>query len=255
VPPLSRSSSPPPAQPIARPDNESPGFAPTFGSSFPQKITPQGLGFFHVFVVSNGSKYGYYELWFDVNASIRETSPEPIPSTTPQRFLFMDLDGVLNPFRAAAPPVYLRQHWIKAQPPDSAYKVWANPAMGAALMDISQRFSVQIVWATTWVDYPSRLNWYAAQAGLPTNLPRISQSVDFNFDHRSCGKLPGVSDFLRKFPTATTAWVDDSLGIEDLAWATARGALHPTLAIKVEPTTGLTAAHIGTLIEFFEQKH
>lgn len=175
------------------------------------------------------------------------------PAHESKGLLFLDLDGVLNPYRSAAAPRYLNKSWERIQLPDSSYKVWVNSDLGATLRRLAETFDLQIVWATTWVDYPDRLEWYAAKASLPPNLPRIRQLVEFAFDHTTCGKLPGVSAFADSHATSPAAWVDDALGSADLAWVAKRSVRVPTTATKIDPSTGLTGSNIEELHRFFER--
>jgi hypothetical protein len=86
---------------------------------------------------------------------------------------------------------------------------------------------IQIVWATTWIDAPVALAELAEQWGLPTNLPRIL-SIDRDEQRANeSGKRPGVERWLTDNNVDATVtpvvWLDDALGVNDVAWAKARG--------------------------------
>lgn len=168
-----------------------------------------------------------------------------------RKFLFLDLDGVLNPFRSASPPAYFKAYWEKITIPNSSYKVWVNPTLGRQLTQTCAELGVELVWATTWVDNPPNLEFYASRCTLPANLARISQTEEFLFDQTTCGKRPGVEGFLRPHPDAAMFWLDDNLGSHDLAWVASRATRSPSAASLVDPALGLTAEHLESCTAFF----
>lgn len=148
-------------------------------------------------------------------------------------YLFLDIDGVLNPYRTTHPG----DGWVNKTV--AGYRMWVNH-------DITERLlatEAQIVWATMWVTEPRSLVAAAKAYKMPTRLPRIdSTKVDYrgwNSGYRETGKRPGLIHYLNENgidPYDTPCvWVDDQLGRGDLLWAQARG-VH---TVRPEHTTGL----------------
>ena len=158
--------------------------------------------------------------------------------------LMLDLDDVLNPSLMRHPHKTRLDGYHKQ--PFGPVKAWVCEEHGQRLEDLD----VQIVWATTWVDYPVLLAEYAAAIGLPADLPRIAKVSPSSL--AGSGKLDGLRDWL----TASDAedvpliWIDDALAGHDLAWAEDRTA--PTLTLTPIPQLGLTAAMYGQVHEFLD---
>lgn len=154
---------------------------------------------------------------------------------TEQRpLLFLDVDGPLNPWRAASrrrPAGYRAlpmrpTGWEVPRPP---LRVWLNPDHGPLLLGLGFR----LVWATSW---KAEANiWIAPVLGLP-ELP----AVDWPRMHHQ--DPDGVHWKTRHLVASAAgrpfAWVDDEIGPTDREWIAhhhrGRALLH-----RVDPAKGL----------------
>ena len=151
---------------------------------------------------------------------------------SPQSYLFLDIDGVLNP-----EAVVLPGDWRQVQA--GRYWVWASERLGRWLNQLTDR-GVQIVWATTWIEQPHALATIARAFDLPQDLPRIDRLEWPDDDSgNECGKCPGVQRWLDEHgvdPHSTpVVWADDDLGPDDIRWATDAGVT----AVEVRSAHGL----------------
>jgi len=149
--------------------------------------------------------------------------------TDPKGYLFLDVDGILNPSLAR-----LDGDWRLEQA--GLFQVWISPSLNCWLQYLIDN-GIQIVWATTWVEIPVDLAELAERLGLAADLPRIDKLVwQGNYE---CGKRAGVNTWLLQHKVnpaeVPVAWADDQLGIGDIAWAN-ENDVHP---IKVPPRLGL----------------
>jgi HAD domain in Swiss Army Knife RNA repair proteins len=152
-------------------------------------------------------------------------------STSPRSYLFLDVDGVLNP-----EAVVLPGDWRQTQV--DRYWVWTSIRLGQWLSSLADR-GIQIVWATTWIEHPAALAALAAAFDLPPDLPRIDRLEWLDDDGWDSGKRPGVQRWLEDHgidPSATpVVWVDDDLGPNDLRWAGDAGVR----ALRIPSSHGL----------------
>ena len=145
--------------------------------------------------------------------------------------LALDVDGVLNPFRATQAPRKhfegYRRHTLKG------YRLWLTPEHGKLLLDLD----LDIVWATTWEDDANEL--VAPLVGLPQTLPVLHMNFPDDLRDDGCGKRPALSRFVETRPLI---WVDDDLGASDYEWADSLA--QPSLLLAPDPHVGLTRPHI-----------
>ena len=167
------------------------------------------------------------------------TIPDPAALTVaePSGYLFLDVDGVLNPVSPGSDGDWVVREDI------GLYGVWTSATLGRWLNDLIEN-DVQIVWATTWIFLPDDLDALAASLGLHADLPRIDD-IDWDADDLSfaeSGKRPGIKRFLARHDidprVIPVVWADDDLGDRDLRYARSAG-IH---AIKVPPQRGLDDA-------------
>jgi hypothetical protein len=147
--------------------------------------------------------------------------------------LFLDIDGVLNPWAApACPPGYIEHRW-------RSRKAWLSPAHGKALLALTDH--VDLVWATSWADDANTL------VGKALGLPPLP-TVTFAGPHADTGpdwKFPAVGKFAYNRPLV---WFDDDF---DLRPGAKDRFLHrrdqSTLLVPVDPAVGLTPAHFDAV--------
>lgn len=147
--------------------------------------------------------------------------------------LFLDVDGVLNPF-AAGPrviPAGFVEHAIQG------YRVLLTPRHGQWLTSLVDRF--ELVWATTWEgDANTEIG---PRIGLPT-LPWVGFG---EVERRGAWKVPAIDRFAAGRPLA---WIDDEIGQAAEAWARDRSA--PALLLRSDPGVGLVRRHLKALERF-----
>jgi hypothetical protein len=147
-----------------------------------------------------------------------------------QPLLFLDVDGVLNPF-PNTPAGYDEYHFF----PEDDEPVRLATVHRDWLRELSD--SYELVWATGWGDNANRLlNPFFGLPGFPVVPP---PPVPFE----PIDKLPGVDVFAADRPAA---WVDDMLTMAVHRWAAARRA--PTLLVDIDSATGLTRTHVDRLL-------
>ena len=146
--------------------------------------------------------------------------------------LFLDIDGVLNPF-PDCPPGFREYDFF----PEDDEPVRLAARHVAWLGELMAVFDV--VWASGWGEDANRV--LSPFFGLP-ELPLVDlPPIPFG-PHV---KVPGVALLAGDRPAA---WVDDILTPEARAWAKRREA--PTLLVDVDSATGLTRAAVDQLLEW-----
>ena len=163
-------------------------------------------------------------------------------------YLFLDVDGVLNPEYSYADELdpTFKTHYI------GKYQVWVSRKQGQWLQNLRRR-GVTIVWATTWIENPAMLDELAGLLGLPLDLPRID-AMDYT-SYKDCGKQPGIFRWLTANNVDpgehSCVWVDDLLGPNDMLWAKVLGIK----AVPVNPAQGLAnRSYINRIERGLKQK-
>jgi hypothetical protein len=163
-----------------------------------------------------------------------------------ERLLFLDVDGVLNPWRATN----LYGDWRK-MPLDPAeprrHRFWVSADLGRWLNSLLAD-GVRIVWATSWINHPTKLAAYAGLFGIP-DLPDRLDAVTSDERRAESGKLAALQRWLAEhaidITTARIAWVDDDLSQKELEWAAASGVT----AVRPLPSAGLADRNLRVTIE------
>jgi len=146
-----------------------------------------------------------------------------LDSDDPRPLLLVDVDGVLNPWRAVECPPGFREYSFFP-----GVRVRLSEGHGELLRELASSF--ELVWATAWEHRANRL--ICPVIAIP-ELPVIEFPVpgtDFFFR-----KLPAVIDSVGDRPCA---WIDDEHWPDHYYWARERAV--PTLIVDIDPAVGLT---------------
>jgi hypothetical protein len=144
--------------------------------------------------------------------------------------LFLDVDGVLNPFPDT--PAGFDEYDLF---PEDDEPVRLAAAHRDWLHDLSHEY--ELVWATGWGEEANRLlNPFFE---LPSFPVVVLPAIPFE----PSAKVPGVDVFAAH---RAAAWVDDMLTTAVHEWAAARKA--PTLLVDVDSAAGLTRTHVDRLL-------
>jgi hypothetical protein len=174
--------------------------------------------------------------------------------------LFLDVDGVLNPYLARdCPPGFAEYRfmvrdevWQTASQPEPKVRpahAWLSPDIhGPMLRSLAEDFD--LAWATSWGSGANEhLSPLYGLPALPVVLPRPIRI-------RATSKVRPINEFAGRRPLA---WIDDDPssrgngGPDAFQWARSRrgGASGvPTLVVRTEPSRGMTEAHAAELHRF-----
>jgi len=144
--------------------------------------------------------------------------------------LFLDVDGVLNPFGGVCPPDFVEHDLFPGEEP-----VRVNPRHGHWIAELAVRFD--LAWATGWNDEANLV--LAPLLGIPA-LPVITMPPA-PFHPRD-----KVSRVAAHAEGRAAAWIDDLHTPEGCDWAAERP--WPTLLVPADATLGLTRDHVDLLI-------
>ena len=148
--------------------------------------------------------------------------------------LFVDIDGVLNPYGGPCPDGFT-EHWLF---PSDDEPVRIAPQHGEWLHELAQHYD--LAWGTSWT---------AADRALLATVLDVPEFV-------AAASLPaGQFDPAVKVPAIglvagdrAVAWIDDLLTPAASAWAAERR--QPTLLVSVDPLHGLTRVHVDRLLDW-----
>ncbi len=162
-------------------------------------------------------------------------------------FLYLDIDGVLNPWEATSTPTTwpdFEQHSITLNYGSGfqqRFKMWLSRELGAAI-DALHDLDVQVIWATTWAaDANPKIGTKIGIRRIP-HLPYDIMKDDSGDDE--CGKLPFVTQHWeanRDGRHSRAVWVDDNLGPKDFGWLSKQqDAEYSIWGINPHPALGIT---------------
>jgi hypothetical protein len=169
--------------------------------------------------------------------------------------LYLDIDGVCNPFNDPSNLLKLTPGWDWHGTAIGAFGVYACPQLGEWLRSLD----VTIVWATTWCATPEALTAYADTMGLPhdqrLDLPpppdHDEDDVDWPNDDTfadeddTCGKREGMKLWVADHPDHAGVWVDDMMTRQDASWADQHGII----AVQAHGARGLASPKLRDAIE------
>lgn len=152
--------------------------------------------------------------------------------------LFLDVDGVLNPYDTPRLPLEYAPHLVRG------HMVRLNAAHGVWLAHLAQVY--EVVWASLWGATAP------AEIGRRLGLAE-AEAIDFTClqgegEPDCTGATFKLGAVAARAGDRPCAWVDDDFHDDARTWATQRGA--PTLLVQPDPHVGLTGAHIIALMEF-----
>ncbi|WP_329110739.1 hypothetical protein OG792_17010 [Micromonospora sp. NBC_01699] len=144
--------------------------------------------------------------------------------------LFLDVDGVLNPFDGPCPAGFVEHDLFPGEEP-----IRIDPGHGAWITELAETFDV--TWATSWNEDANLV--LAPLLGI-TALPVLTMPpVPFHPN----AKVPLVAALARHRPTA---WIDEAHTHEARTWRDSRAA--PTILVTADPAVGLTRAYVDQLL-------
>jgi hypothetical protein len=151
--------------------------------------------------------------------------------------LFLDVDGVIIPYGAAAVP---DSATVALTGPDTDNPLLdrIDPAHGPRLLELE----CDLVWATGWLDEANEV--ISPRVGLP-RLPVLPWSVD------DIGRAPAelhwkTRDLITFADGRPFVWVDDEIRDADREWVAAHHAV-PALLHHIDGHVGLTDSDIVTI--------
>lgn len=173
-------------------------------------------------------------------------------------YLFLDVDGPVNPYRLITRKGHLEpkarkgeerysytKHHLYPKDWDGGLPVLLSKQMGADLDSLQDSFD--LVWATTWEHEANEL--LSPLLGLPDDLPVIEwdlthPSLQNHLPDRGSWKTPLLVDWLEARPSRPWVFVDDELFRKDRDYVrahltdTAEGS-HPWWMLRIDPLHGL----------------
>lgn len=164
--------------------------------------------------------------------------------------LLLDIDGPLNPFRAAwfKGPVPARGYDFHDLTPEDGvtYRVALDQEHGQQIRALAAE-GFEPVWASTWLEDANRL--ISPRLGLPTDLPVIPLARPRITRGKRCWKAPQIAEWVGERPFA---WFDDEINRATRDWL-ANAGLADHLAHRVEPHIGLTDDDFERLLAFIHE--
>lgn len=164
--------------------------------------------------------------------------------TANKPIIFLDIDGVLNPFSEPRflKPLGFSQHNVLSLETGRKYKMWLNPLHGEWLKSLN----ADLVWATTWDHDAYRIGSRIGLSELPIALTEmfILEEGDSRFSG-SCGtfrlKSRAISDYAGERPFI---WIDDDHENHDRGYLN-NNHFGRNRLLKIDCSHGLQPYHIS----------
>jgi hypothetical protein len=170
----------------------------------------------------------------------------------PRPLLYVDVDGVLNPYAAKAhrrPEGYgthrpMPPSWVGGTDAMGrkvkSLRVWLNPSHGPALLALTDRF--ELWWATTWQHEANE--FIGPLIGLP-ELPVVEWTGPM-FGNGPDGTFWKTTQLVEHAAGRPFAWIDDDISDDDRQYV-ARQHPGPALLHYVNPALGLLDGDFATM--------